>query len=76
MDATAGVQLVDQSLRVRALRKQRVPLMAQRKQIRLGTLRLQVPSLPLLSGLRIWHCHELWCRWQTRLRSGVAVVVV
>ena len=26
-------------------------------------------SLASLSGLRIQHCHELWCRSQTRLRS-------
>ena len=29
--------------------------------------------LALLSGLRIWHCHELWCRLQKHLRSRVAV---
>ena len=23
---------------------------------------MQVQSLVLLSGLKIWHCHELWCR--------------
>jgi len=34
----------------------------QRKRIRLGTMRLQVRSLALLSGLRIWRCRELWCR--------------
>ena len=28
-----------------------------------------------LSGLRIRHCHELWCRSQKWLRSGVAVAV-
>ena len=30
----------------------------------LGTMWLQVQSLALLSGLRIWCCHELWlwCR--------------
>ena len=28
-----------------------------------------------LSGLRIWCCHELWCRSQTWLGSDVAVVV-
>ena len=34
-------------------------------------------SIPgLLSGLRIWHCHEVWCRSQTRLGSGIAVTVV
>jgi len=32
-----------------------------------------VQSLVSLRGLRIWHCHELWCRSQTRLRSCVAV---
>ena len=35
-----------------------VPIMAQRKRIWLGTTRLRVRSL----ALRIWHCHELWCR--------------
>ena len=34
---------------------------------------MQVQSLASLSGLRIGHCHELWCRSQTRLRSHVAV---
>ena len=38
-----------------------VPVMVQRKQIRLGTMRLQVQSLASLSGLRIRHCCELWC---------------
>ena len=37
------------------------------------TCNLSVPSqirtLALLSGLRIWHCHELWCRFQMHLRS-------
>ena len=49
--------------------------MAQQKQIRLRTVRLQVQSLALLSGLRIGHCHELWCRSQTQLRSRVAVAM-
>ena len=26
--------------------------------------------------LRIWHCHELWCRLQMWLGSHVAVAVV
>ena len=38
--------------------------MAQWKQIQLGTITLQVQSLTSLSGLRIWHCHELWFRSQ------------
>ena len=37
--------------------------------------RFQVPSLPLLSGLRIRCCLELWCRSQTRLRSRIAVAL-
>ena len=43
--------------------------MAQWKQIQLGTVRFQVQSLALLSGLRIRRCCELWCRSQTRLGS-------
>ena len=51
-------------------------MMAHQKRIQLGNMRLRVPSLALLSGLRIRHCHELWCTLQTRLGSGVAVAVV
>ena len=32
-------------------------------------------SLALLSGLVIWYCHELWCRWQIQLGSLIAVAV-
>ena len=32
--------------------------------------------LGLLSGLRILHCHELWCRSQMQLKCGVAMAVV
>ena len=53
-----------------------VPIVAQWKQIRLGTMRLRIQSLALLSGLRIRCCCELWCRSQMRLRSDVAVAVV
>ena len=49
--------------------------MAPQKQIRLGTMRFGVQSLALLSGLRIRHCQELWCRSQILLGSGVAVAV-
>ena len=28
----------------------------------LVSMRLRVQSLALFSGLRIWHCRELWCR--------------
>ena len=50
--------------------------MAQGKRIRLGTMRLWVPSLATLSGLRIQHCRELWYKSQMWLGSGVAVAVV
>ena len=53
-----------------------VPVVAQQKRIQLGTLRLWVRSLALLSGLRILHWRELWGRSQTGLGSGVAVAVV
>ena len=36
-------------------------------------MRLRVRSLPLLSGLTIRRCRELWCRLQTQLGSRVAV---
>ena len=49
--------------------------MAQRKQIQLGTMRLQIQSLALLRGLRIWHCRELWYGSQMQLGSRVAVAV-
>ena len=33
-------------------------------------------SIPgLAHGLSIQHCHELWCRLQTQLRSRIAVAV-
>ena len=50
-----------------------VPSVVWWKQIRLGTVRVWVQSLDSLSGLRIWHCHELQCRSQMQLRSHVAV---
>ena len=37
---------------------------------------MQVQFLALLSGLRIWHCHELWYRLQRKLGSCIAVAVV
>ena len=39
-------------------------------------MRTQVPSLASLNGLRIQHFHELWCKSQMWLRSGIAVAVV
>ena len=50
------------------IRKLGVPIMAQWKRIQLGTKRLQVQSLASLSGLRIRHCHELWCKFTNAAR--------
>ena len=52
-----------------------VPILAQWKQIWLGIMRLRVQFLASLSGLRVQHHHELCCRSQTQLRSGIAVAV-
>ena len=40
-----------------------VPVLAQWKRIWLVSMRIQVRTLASLSGLRIWHCGELWFRW-------------
>ena len=56
-----------------------VPVVAQRKQIWLTAMRMQVrflASFSGLSGLRIWYCSELWCSLQMRLGSGVVMAVV
>ena len=46
-----------------------VTAVAQWKQIQLVSMRMRVQSLASLSGLRIWHCCELWCGLQTWLGS-------
>ena len=51
-----------------------VPIVAQ-QWFPLGTIRLQIQSLALLSGLKIWRCHKLQARWQTQLESHIAVAV-
>ena len=51
-----------------------VPIVAQWL-MNLTSTRMQVQFLVLLSGLRIQHYHELWCRLQTWLRSCLAVAV-
>ena len=58
------------------IKLQGVPVVAQWKQILLGTMRTWVQFLTSLSGLRIRRCCELCCRLQTRLRSQFAVAVV
>ena len=52
-----------------------IPVMAQQKEIRLGTMKFRVRSLASLSGLRIQHCRELCYRLQTQLGSGISVAV-
>ena len=49
--------------------------MAQRKQIRLVSMRTQVQSL-LAQWVKDLGCRELWRRLQMQLRSAVAVAVV
>ena len=41
----------------------------------IASIRTQVQSLALLSGLRIRHYHELWCRSQMQFRARVAMAV-
>ena len=40
------------------------------------SMRMKVWFLAMLSGLRIWHFPNMWCRSQMQLRSSVAVAVV
>ena len=42
--------------------KRDVSLVAQEYSTELGSRGIQVRSLPLFSGLKIWCCPELWCR--------------
>ena len=56
-------------------RKTGVPIMAQKLITLLVSMRTQVRSLALLSGLGIWPCCELWCRSQTWLASLVVVAM-
>ena len=57
-------------------KEQEVPIVVQRKQIQLVSMRVQVPSLASLSASAIWCCHELWYKLQTRPESPIAVAVV
>ena len=52
------------------------PLWLSQLRTQLVSMRMQVWSWALLSGLRIWHYHELFCRSKMRLRSDIAVAVV
>ena len=53
----------------------RIPVVAQQVKSLTVSMRMQVQSLALLSGLRIQHCPKLQCRSQMWLESGVAAVV-
>ena len=45
-------------------------------EMNLIAMRIQVRPLASISGLRIQHCLELWCRSQTWFRSFIAVAVI
>ena len=47
-----------------------VSVVAQRKGIRLVSMRMQVRSLASLRGLRIQGCHKLWCRLAAKAPIG------
>ena len=49
------------------------PLWLSRLKPQLVSMRMQVRSLALISGVRIQLCCELWCRSQMGLGSAVAV---
>ena len=69
------------SLKKKKKKKLGKTVMAQWKRIWLGTVRSRIRSLASLSGLRIWHCYEPWCRpaaialirslaWEPPIRCG------
>ena len=43
--------------------------------VRISGVQEDSEPLALLSGLRIWHCHELWCGLQMWLGSHNAVAL-
>ena len=54
---------------------QEFPLWLSRIRTLLVSIRMQIWSLALLSGLRIWHSCKPRCRSQLQLGSGVAVAL-
>ena len=55
--------------------KELLPIVAQQVKNPTVSMRMQFWSLASLSGLKIQHFHELCCRSQTQLESGVAVAI-
>ena len=60
---------------IKNLLQKEFPLWLSSQQTQLASMRRKVQSLASISGLRIQHCHELWCRSQTQLGSCVAVAL-
>ena len=60
--------IFDLALTFSKMKTSGVPIVAQWKLIRLVSMRTRVQSLASLSGLGIWHCHELWCMSQIWLQ--------
>ena len=58
---------------IKRKQKQEVSIVAEQVKNITQSLRMQVWSSALLSGLRIQHSHKLWCRSQIWLRSHIAV---
>ena len=52
-----------------------VSIVAQQRQIQQVTARLKVRSLALFTGLRTWHCREMWYRSHSQFGSCVALAV-
>ena len=55
--------------------RREIPVVVQQKWTQLLSMRMWVWSLALLRGLKTQHCHELLCRLQIHLGSGIAVTV-
>ena len=52
-----------------------VPIVTQRKWTWYVSMRMWVPFLASLSGLRFWHYLELWCKLRKWLRFAISMAV-